>query len=590
MTTVESDLRRMIGNAKYFNEKSSQVFSDAEKIRKAVVNFMLENNPAYKRKDYVPFPTPVPPDWQSRLSVPKEEVEQEVNTSENTNVAGRPSRATSTPAVQDAEGAGQSFDGNTFQLAQEKILTELINLTNDRGELISGPFINLPSRELRDYYHVVRHPVSLKGVQKAVKGIKGRDKPTGVSLFKSWNAFEEEINFIWNNARQYNEDGSEISKMAEALEESKTSISAPYLLTSTLQTYFIRRLGEAKAAVSEPPQPKVTLRMPAKEPDPPKITLKFGNQKINGSTGVSVDGEALKRQQELVNAGANGQISASNSRNHVGNAGTGTTTAAAAAPLLQRSPHERTRSSSTEYPAANGIKTEASQLQSPALGTVQMSAERSGSAETRQSPGISLMPPPANVTPRIASGSPRPQLSAMHSHSLHSYSMAYNANSARRPAGKGTNTQRLQNFSKSLADDTDALITNVSISTHPGLKIDKHFHLDIPPVAESTYQSITITLPSTHYYLRIVPTMTSQVSQRPFKIFVTVNNQRLNTIPQMPESSDQRKPVYESRFMPGVNRIEVEMVAGIPRGVPKIGTGPELEVEKFTIFAHLVKD
>ncbi|KAL9611018.1 MAG: hypothetical protein Q9167_004299 [Letrouitia subvulpina] len=577
MTTVESDLRRMIGNAKYFNEKSSQVFSDAEKIRKAVVNFMIENNPAYKRKDYVPFPTLVPPDWQSRLSVPKEETEQEVNVPENSNLAGRPSRATSTPAVQDAEGAGQSFDGNTFQLAQEKILTELINLTNDRGELISGPFINLPSRELRDYYHVIRHPVSLKGVQKAVRGIKGRDKPTGVSLFKSWNAFEEEINFIWNNARQYNEDGSEISKMAEALEESKI-------------IHFSS--SKAKAAVSEPPQPKVTLRMPAKEPDPPKITLKFGTQKINGSTGVSVDGEALKRQQELVNAGASGQISANNSRNHVGSAGAvaPATAAAAAAPLLQRSSQERTRSTSTEYPAVNGIKTEASQLQSPALGTLQMSAERSGSAETRQSPGITLMPPPANVTPRIASGSPRPQSSTMHSHGSHSYSMAYNANSARRPAGKGMNQHRLQNISKRLADDTDALITNVSVSTHPGLKIDKHFHLDIPPVAESTYQSITITLPSTHYYLRIVPTMTSQIFQRPFKIFVTVNNQRLNAIPQMPESSDQRKPVYESRFIPGVNRIEVEMVAGIPRGVPKIGTGPELEVEKFTIFAHLVKD
>lgn len=342
--------------------------------------------------------------------------------------------------------------------------------------------------------------------------------------------------------------------------------------------------------MSEPPQPKVTLRMPAKEPDPPKITLKFGTQKINGSTGVSVDGEALKRQQELVNAGANGQISASNSRNHVGNAGAGATAAAAAAPSLQGSSQERTRSSSTEYPAVNGIKTEASQLQSPALGTVQMSAERSGSAETRQSPGITLMPPPANVTPRIASGSPRPQSATMHSHGFHSYSMAYNANSARRPAGKGMNKHRLQNVSKSLADDTDALITNVSISTHPGLKIDKHFHLDIPPVAESTYQSITITLPSTHYYLRIVPTMTSQIFQRPFKIFVSVNNQRLNTIPQTPESSDQRKPVYESRFIPGVNRIEVEMVAGIPRGVPKIGTGPELEIEKFTIFAHLVRD
>ena len=136
----------------------------------------------------------------------------------------------------------------------------------------------------------------------------------------------------------------------------------------------------------------------------------------------------------------------------------------------------------------------------------------------------------------------------------------------------------------------DALITNVAISTHPGLKIAKHFHLDIPPASESSHQSITMTLPSTHYYLRIVPTLSAQISQRPYKIFVTVNNQRLNTLPQMPEASDPKKPLYESRFVPGVNRIEIEMVAGISRGLPKTGAGPELEIEKYTIFANMAKN
>lgn len=46
--------------------------------------------------------------------------------------------------------------------------------------------------------------------------------------------------------------------------------------------------------------------MPAKSPEPPKITLKFGGQKATGSASMSVDNESLKRQQELVRAGANG--------------------------------------------------------------------------------------------------------------------------------------------------------------------------------------------------------------------------------------------------------------------------------------------
>ena len=46
--------------------------------------------------------------------------------------------------------------------------------------------------------------------------------------------------------------------------------------------------------------------MPVKSPEPSKITLKFGSQKGGATPAMSVDNEALKRQQELVRAGANG--------------------------------------------------------------------------------------------------------------------------------------------------------------------------------------------------------------------------------------------------------------------------------------------
>lgn len=87
-----------------------------------------------------------------------------------------------------------------------------------RDELISTPFLNLPSRDLRDYYRLIKHPVCLKGVQKAVRGIKGREKPTGQTLLTSWQAFEAETKHIWKNAREYNEDGSEIFNLAGELE------------------------------------------------------------------------------------------------------------------------------------------------------------------------------------------------------------------------------------------------------------------------------------------------------------------------------------------------------------------------------------
>lgn len=80
------------------------------------------------------------------------------------------------------------------------------------------PFITFPSRTLADYYKVIKNPVSLKSVQKAVRGIKGRDKPTNITFLKNWTAFEEEVSRIWDNARTYNEDGSDMSNLAGELE------------------------------------------------------------------------------------------------------------------------------------------------------------------------------------------------------------------------------------------------------------------------------------------------------------------------------------------------------------------------------------
>ena len=140
-----------------------------------------------------------------------------------------------------------------------------------------------------------------------------------------------------------------------------------------------------------------------------------------------------------------------------------------------------------------------------------------------------------------------------------------------------------------LVDASDALISNLSVSTHPGLKLQRHFHLDVSPSPTSTQQSVTVNLPSTHFFVRICPTLAPNLSHRPSKVFVTANMQRLNPIPQKPEETDTRRPLYETRILPGVNRIEVEIVAGPTRGAPKLGAAPEIEMEKITVFANLAK-
>ena len=137
-----------------------------------------------------------------------------------------------------------------------------------------------------------------------------------------------------------------------------------------------------------------------------------------------------------------------------------------------------------------------------------------------------------------------------------------------------------------VVDASDALITNLNIATHHGLNITDHFNLDIPASATRTQQSVTMTLPFTHYFLRITPTVSPSLMHRPSKTIVSCGNNRLHQIPQTGEP-DPRRPVYETRVVPGVNAIEVEVIAGPPRGAPKVGSGQEIEFEKFTVFVHL---
>lgn len=56
--------------------------------------------------------------------------------------------------------------------------------------------------------------MSLNGVLKRVKGVVGRNAPTGITNLTSWAAFEEEVSWIWKNARDYNEDGSDLYNLS----------------------------------------------------------------------------------------------------------------------------------------------------------------------------------------------------------------------------------------------------------------------------------------------------------------------------------------------------------------------------------------
>ena len=60
ISILESDVKRMVANAKLFNDKRSAIYEDAERVRKTASNFFTKHNPAYRDPTYQALATSVP--------------------------------------------------------------------------------------------------------------------------------------------------------------------------------------------------------------------------------------------------------------------------------------------------------------------------------------------------------------------------------------------------------------------------------------------------------------------------------------------------------------------------------------------------
>ncbi|KAK3720854.1 hypothetical protein LTR37_003517 [Vermiconidia calcicola] len=549
VTTLESDFKRMIQNAKDFNDPKSEIYEDAERIRKLVFNFMKVNNPAYKEDSkYSAFPTPIPkseatpvqngarkadsetaPESSEMSSKPRQAAASRVSEQPDQKASVAPSATTGDDAGEEEDGEEEGgddieFAGKNFQEAQQMMISYLLKYQDAEGLEVYSPFGNLPTRKLEDYYKVIRHPVSLKSVAKRARGQHGRAPPTGVTDFKTWDTFQDEVSFIWRNAQDYNEDGSDM-----------------YNLASDFKDHFQTLLAEAREKVEEPSGPRLKLGGPK-----PKVTLNLSQHRDSPAPGVSVDNDALARQKRMVQAGVNGQQTGQQPQR-----GAPTVNGASHMPSTAVRPSSSTHSGS---PINGAVKTEKMSTLSPAP---------PNGVPVAPTLTNGMMPPP---TMRPTSSSPYPSLPP-------TAGFPYTAPALLPPA-------QLRPYPKEAA-----LLPNVTIATHPQLKVTKPFSMSVTPHATLSHQSTTTTLPTTHYFMQISPTISKQLSlSRPYKMFVTVNGTRLTQRDtQFHTETGKRTHVYEGSLAQGVNRIEIEVAAA------KLGDERGLDVEKVTVFANLMR-
>ncbi len=159
MTTLESDLKRLVHNAKEYNAPKSDIYEDAERIRKLVFNYMKQNNPQYSQDpNYTSFPTPIPHTNGGAVQngTMKEEEDEDVDELQSDPVARdseqpRNSAGTAvkvseprsdrkqslapsaTTGAEDGGGGGEALvlDGLSFQDAQQRIVSYLLHYTDE---------------------------------------------------------------------------------------------------------------------------------------------------------------------------------------------------------------------------------------------------------------------------------------------------------------------------------------------------------------------------------------------------------------------------------------------------------------------------
>ncbi|KAI0431554.1 Bromodomain-containing protein [Xylaria sp. FL1042] len=613
LSSLESDFKRLVSNAKETNDRSSTVFGDAERVRKAVSNLMVKHNPAYKAGNYQAVPTPLPPtpepeddgdddeeadgeadeesgaqtageDGQRNIDdadaegederdeeegendgdeekVDEDEQEEEEDNDEDPQprrrrgsswrkADPRPSRDSTTPGQKSILRTGKAdhyyegipFSELNFQQAQEKVIEELIRKKEDPDDYpYFEPFIYLPPRTLRDYYEVIAEPLSLKALQKQVRGQHGRLEATYVSDFKGWAAFEDQASLIWKNAYHYNEDGSEIFTMAQELEET-----------------FHELLKEAKANVPEPPQPKIKLKLPQQAPETPghpkKITIHVGGKSsATGSpapaTGQSGESEATRNGTPVNRNPFGGASSAGTSVN------------------LSQLDKARSMSASVGPPSP-------SVMGATKIEDVVQTVQTAPITRPQATPTTfqHFVPVVVNASTPTTNGT-TPQ---------------YQPPPPPPPKKSATDILEAQKYRPRPIREAEALMPRLVIMTHPSAQIENKLVTTFPASATEYQQEIVVNIPLNQFRLQLKPQVASflETEQREWKLNVIQDATRL--FPSSVSFDKRGEPVFDVTLRFGINRVEVTLVAALPKG-EKAPNGLNMEMERFVLHMNLLK-
>lgn len=546
LSSLEADAKRLVANAKKYNQTESQIFQDAERIRKLTFNWMSRHNPKGAQTAATPEPESIDPAvlksirarYQGSKPAPSPLAGREPSRSRSIKLQ-TPAPA-ATVSTEDANDDPMSFKGKTFQKAQEMVVQQCLGYQDpDSGLEIFTPFANLPlKRDVKDYYQIITDPQALTGVLKRVKGKKENGFTTD---FKNWDAFEAEMMKVPNNARTYNEDGSEM-----------------FVLANEFEDHFRERLSDAKKNVAEPPQPTLKLNMGSKPSNPIKIRLGPGGSQVGSPVPTAV------------------------------------VPSKSASPAVNGAVDSRARAPSLTHPIVNG------QVSAPQLGlpvqNLSPAPVDSGVKAEHQTPAPQIAQPQVNGLSNgshAAMAPPMPRTTAS--------PFPHNVQATQYPPYQQPPLPQINGLDSKWRSDgktaRDALLQDLQVMTDPSVRHSNPMSVTSMPQDQFCQRAITLNLAPSHRQLRLEPTFHQSLEAsggRPYRVFCTVNGNRLQPVPL---SAGSNKLAYTVSLVPGMNRIEMEVVAAKDKsaeekehqGTLTRSKTTELDIERCSVFAHSLK-
>uniref|UniRef100_A0A8C8LSH2 Protein polybromo-1 n=1 Tax=Oncorhynchus tshawytscha TaxID=74940 RepID=A0A8C8LSH2_ONCTS len=203
VTGMAKDVDLLVKNAKTYNEPGSQVFKDANIIKKVFIQRKTEIDHAEPTKTSVRIKNRRSAQGD-RFSAITLALQYGSENDEDDLLSGS---VHYDEGESEAECLSSSMDmGNpVFQLYEA-----VRGGRNSQGPLLSEPFLQLPSRkEYPDYYQQIKHPIALQQIREKMKN----------GEYESVEQMDSDLTLMFENAKCYNVPTSGISKRALRLQQ-----------------------------------------------------------------------------------------------------------------------------------------------------------------------------------------------------------------------------------------------------------------------------------------------------------------------------------------------------------------------------------